>query len=171
MYVWGDIAATKGMLFSPDLWRRLHKPQLKRICDRIHAAGLKVIYHGCGNALPVYEDLIEAGVDCYNPLEAKAGLDVVELRRRFSGRLAFNGNVNVQILETNDREKVRAEVMRKLTAAAGGGYVFQSDHSVSSNVDPSTYDFVVQLVREYGRYPLNLAEHDVALDPNAGADT
>ena len=95
MYVWGDIACTGGMLFSPDLWRRLHKPQLTRICDRIHQAGLKVIYHGCGNATPVYEDLIEAGIDGYNTLEAKAGLDVVELKKQFAGRLAFNGNINV----------------------------------------------------------------------------
>ncbi len=105
MYVWGDIACTHGMLFSPTLWRRLHKPQLKRICDRIHAAGLKVIYHGCGNALPVFEDLIEVGVDAYNPLEAKAGLDVAELKPQFAGRLAFNGNINVQMLETNDRAR------------------------------------------------------------------
>lgn len=160
MYVWGDVACTSGMLLSPDLWRRLHKPQLTRICDRIHAAGLKTIYHGCGNALPVFDDLIEAGLDAYNPLEAKAGLDVVELRRQFAGRLAFNGNLNVQVLETNDRDKVRAEVMRKLNAAKGGGYIVQSDHSISSDVDPHTYDFVVRLVREHGRYPLQLADYD-----------
>jgi len=166
MYVWGDIACTRGMLFSPDLWRRLHKPQLKRICDRIHRAGLKTIYHGCGNALPVFDDLIEAGVDCYNPLEAKAGLDVVELSRKFAGRLAFNGNLNVQVLETNDRARVRAEVMRKLGAARRGGYIVQSDHSISSSVDPKTYDFVVRLVREHGRYPLDSAGHDAAPMPD-----
>ncbi len=156
MYVWGDVACTNGMLFSPDLWRRLHQPQLKRICDRIHQAGLKVIYHGCGNALPVFDDLIEAGIDGYNTLEAKAGLDVVELKKQFAGRLAFNGNINVQVLETNDREKVRAEVLRKLGAARGGGYILQSDHSISSNVDPATYDYLVHLVREHGQYPLKL---------------
>ena len=99
----GDIACTKGMLFSPEYWREVHKPQLKRICDTIHAAGLKVVYHGCGNASPVFEDMIEAGVDCYNPMEAKAGLDVVKLKQEFGSRWAFNGNINVQVLETNDR--------------------------------------------------------------------
>lgn len=163
MYVWGDIACTGGMLFSPELWRRLHKPQLKRICDRIRRAGLKVIYHGCGNALPVFEDLIEVGVDGYNTLEAKAGLDVVELKRQFAGRLALNGNIDVRVLETNDRRKVRDEVLRKLGAARGGGYLLQSDHSISSNVDPATYDYVVHLVRRHGRYPLKL-NHTVTKD-------
>jgi len=168
MYVWGDIACTRGMLFSPDYWRAVHKPQLKRICDAIHAAGLKVIYHGCGNASPVFEDLIEVGVDAYNPLEAKAGLDVVELKRQFGDRWAFNGNINVQVLETNDREKVGREVVRKLNAAKGGGYILQSDHSMPSNVDPVTYDYVIQLAREFGQYPLWLDEYDEAIDTGEG---
>ena len=156
MYVWGDVACTRGMLFSPDYWRRVHKRQLARICDEIHKAGLKTIYHGCGNATPLFEDMIEAGVDGYNPLEAKAGLDVVELRRQFGDRWAFNGNIDVQVLATNDRRRVRAEVLHKLEAAKGGGYILQSDHSVPDTVDPKTYDYVIELVREHGNYPLDL---------------
>ncbi|MCX5656336.1 MAG: hypothetical protein NTY65_16995 [Planctomycetota bacterium] len=158
LYVWGDIAYDHGMLFSPKYWREVFKPQVRRICDAAHKHGLKTIYHGCGNAGAVYEDLIEAGVDAYNPLEAKAGLDVVDLKRRFGDRWAFNGNIDVRVLATNDREKVRREVLRKLGAARGGGYIFQSDHSVPDNVNPATYDYVVQLVREHGRYPLSLGD-------------
>ena len=146
------------MLFSPKYWREVFKPQVRRICDAAHAHGLKTIYHGCGNASAIYEDLIEAGVDAYNPLEAKAGLDVVDLKRRFAGRWAFNGNIDVRVLATNDRTLVRREVLTKLAAARGGGYIFQSDHSMPDNVDPATYDYVVQLVREHGRYPLALED-------------
>ena len=160
LYIWGDIAFTQGMLFSPDYWRDVYKPQVKRICDAAHRHGLRTIYHGCGNASRVYEDMIDAGVDCYNPLEAKSGLNVVDLRRQFGQRWAFNGNINVQVLETNDREQVKREVLTKLNAAKGGGYIFQSDHSIPSNVDPATYDYVIQLVREYGDYPLHLGEFD-----------
>ncbi|MEA3367470.1 MAG: uroporphyrinogen decarboxylase family protein [Planctomycetota bacterium] len=160
MYVWGDVAYDNGMLFSPDYWRRVHKPQLARLCDAIHAHGLKVIYHGCGNALTVYDDLIEVGVDGYNPVEAKAGLDVVDLKRRFAGRLAFAGNIDVRVLATGDREAVRREVLRKLNAGKGGGFILQSDHSVPDNVAPDTYDYVVRLGREYGTYPLDLGEFD-----------
>jgi len=160
LYIWGDVAYDKGMLFSPEFWRDAYKPQLKRICDAVHAAGLKTIYHGCGNASAVFEDMIEAGVDAYNPLEAKAGLDVVDLKCWFGNRWAFNGNINVQILETNDFEMVRREVLTKLNAAKGGGFILQSDHSVPDNVNPSTYDYMIKLVREYGKYPLDLGEYD-----------
>lgn len=160
MYIWGDIAYAHGMFISPDMWRTYYMPQLKRICEVCHRHGLKTVYHGCGDARAVYADMIEAGVDCYNPLEAKAHLDVVELKKQYKDRWSFNGNINVQVLETNDREKVRAEVLRKLNAAKGGGYIFQSDHSMPNNVDPATYDYIIQLVREYGNYPLNLGEFD-----------
>lgn len=160
LYIWGDVAYDKGMFFSPELWRRLHKPQLRRLCDAAHAAGLKTIYHGCGNASPLFEDLIEIGVDGYNPLEAKAGLDVVELKRQFGGRWAFNGNIDVRVLATNDREQIRREVLRKLNAAKGGGYILQSDHSMPDDVSPDTYDYLIHLAREHGTYPLRLDEFD-----------
>lgn len=160
IYIWGDIAYGHGMFFSPKYWRDVYKPQLKRICAAAHKAGLKTIYHGCGNASAVFEDMIEAGVDAYNPLEAKAGLDVVDLKRQFGRRWAFNGNIDVQILETNDREKIRREVLTKLNAAKGGGFILQSDHSIPTNVAPQTYDYVIKLVRQHGKYPLDLGEYD-----------
>jgi uroporphyrinogen-III decarboxylase len=93
-------------------------------------------------------------------LEAKAGLDVVDLKRRFGRRWAFNGNINVQVLQTNDREKVRREVLTRLNAAKGGGFILQSDHSIPDNVDPATYGYMIELVRQYGRYPLELGEYN-----------
>lgn len=163
LYVWGDVAYRNGMMFSPKYYRKVYKPQLRRICDEVHAAGLKVIYHGCGNASLVYDDMIEAGVDCYNPLEAKADLDVLQLKRKYGKRWAFNGNIDVRVLSTNDHDQVRREILRKLNAAKGGGYIIQSDHSVPGDVDASTYDYYVQLVRKNGRYPLQLGEFDEAV--------
>ena len=83
-------------------------------------------------------------------------MDVVDLRRRHGHAIGFCGNSNIQIWETGDREAIRREVLRKLNAAKGGGYIFQSDHSVSSAVPGHTYDYIVKLVREFGNYPLQL---------------
>ncbi len=157
----GDIAYTKDMFFSPDYWRRYYKPGLKAMVDTCHENDLPVIYHGCGNVRRVFEDFIEIGVDAYNPLEAKAGLDVVELRRRYGHRIGFCGNMNVIEWAHCSREELKAIVLRKLNAAKGGGLIFQSDHSVPGNVSAESYEYVVSLVREYGRYPLELGEYDV----------
>ena len=110
----------------------------------------------------IFEDYIEAGIDAYNPLEVKAGMDALDLRRSFGHRIGFCGNSDIQVWEKGDRDTIRREVLRKLNAGKGGGLIFQSDHSVSSGVSGQTYDFIVKLVREHGRYPLELGEFDEA---------
>jgi len=161
--IWGDVAYKAGMFFSPAYWREYFKPWVKSIAAEAHARGLPVIYHGCGNVKAILPDYIEAGIDSYNPLEAKAGLDVVALRRQHGHRIGFCGNSDIRVWEKGDREEIRREVLRKLNAARGGGYIFQSDHSVSGSVSGATYDFIVKLVRERGRYPLDLGEFGEAV--------
>jgi hypothetical protein len=161
MVVWGDVAYRKGMLFSPAFWRRWFKPGVKAIVDVCHENGLPVIYHGCGNSARIFEDFIETGIDAYNPLEAKAGMDVIELRRQFGHRIGFCGNMDVLLWANGSEGEVRASVLRKLNAAKGGGYIFQSDHSVPDNIAPERYESVLRLVREKGVYPLSLGEFDL----------
>jgi uroporphyrinogen-III decarboxylase len=163
MVIWGDVAYRKDLFFSPDFWRRHFKPVVKAIVEECHAQGLPVIYHGCGNVKTIFQDYIEMKVDAYNPLEAKAGMDVIELRRQYGQGIGFCGNSNIQVWETGDRGAIRREVLRKLNAAKGGGYIFQSDHSVSSAVSGQTYDYIVKLVREYGEYPIRLGDFDEKL--------
>ena len=161
MVIWGDVAYKKGLFFSPLYWRRYFKPGVKAIVDACHERGLPVIYHGCGNVRSIFEDFIEVGVDACNPLEAKAGLDVVELRRQFGHRIAFCGNMDVIAWADANREELKRIVLTKLNAAKGGGYIFQSDHSVPGNISGENYDYVVNLVREFGRYPLRLGDYDL----------
>ena len=161
--IWGDVAYKKGTFMRPDYWRTYYKPWVKAIVDLAHSRGLPVIYHGCGNVHAIFEDYIEAGIDAYNPLEVKAGMDALDLRRSFGHRIGFCGNSDIQVWEKGDRDTIRREVLRKLNAGKGGGLIFQSDHSVSSSVSGHTYDYIVNLVREYGRYPLNLGQFDEAV--------
>ncbi len=161
MVIWGDVAYTKTMMFSPEFWRRHFKPGVAALVRESHDHGLPVIYHGCGNVNRIFEDFIEIGVDAYNPLEAKAGLDVVDLRRRFGHRIGFCGNMDVLLWANGTREELRQAVLRKLNAAKGGGFIFQSDHSVPDNVSAERYEYVLGLVRKHGTYPLDLAEFDL----------
>lgn len=156
MVIWGDVAYRKDMFFSPDYWRKYFKPGVRAIIEFCHEAGLPVIYHGCGNVKRIFDDFIEIGVDAYNPLEAKAGLDVVDLRERYGHRIAFCGNMDVTIWASAGMDELKREVIRKLCAARGGGFIFQSDHSVPNNISGQRYDYVVNLVRQYGKYPLQL---------------
>jgi hypothetical protein len=160
MVIWGDVAYSKTMFFDPEYWRAYFKPWVNAMIKECHQHNLPVIYHGCGNVELIFEDFIEMGLDAYNPLEAKAKMDAVELKRKYGDKIGYCGNSNIQVWETGDKEQIKKEVLRKLNAAKGGGFIFQSDHSVSSAVSGEAYNYIVGLVREYGKYPLNLAEYD-----------
>ena len=132
--IWGDVAYKKGMLFSPAFWRQHFKPGVKAMIDECHSHGLPVIYHGCGNVNRIFEDFIEVGVDAYNPLEYKAGLYTVDLRRRLGHRLGFLRQYGMCITVVPGWPTKRScapPSSPKLNAAKGGGFIFQSDHSVS----------------------------------------
>ncbi|MFH1737438.1 MAG: uroporphyrinogen decarboxylase family protein [bacterium] len=156
MYIWGDVAYRNGMLFGAPRWREMFKPHVKALIDLCHTHDLMVVYHGCGNTKDIFDDFVEIGLDAFNPLEAKADLDIVELKKTYANKLAFVGNIDIRILESGDRDRIEREVRYKLQAAKGGGWVFQSDHSVSSEVDPECYRFAVETLRKYGSYPLSL---------------
>ena len=161
MVIWGDVAYTRDLFFSPAYWRRCFKPVVKAIVDECHAHGLPVIYHGCGNVSRIFQDFIDVGVDAYNPLEAKAGLDVLKLRRQYGHAIGFCGNLDVMTWAHGTQDDIRQMVLSKLNAAKGGGYLPQSDHSVPGNVSGENYDSVVRLLREFGRYPLRLGDYDI----------
>ena len=40
-------------------------------------------------------------------------------------------------------------------------YIPASDHSVPNNVPVENYDYFIELVKEYGTYPLDLGEFDM----------
>jgi len=156
MVIWGDVAYINGMLFSPEYWRKHFKPCVAEIAAICHKHNLPVIYHGCGDARVIYDDLIDIGIDGYNPLEAKSGLDVVDLKQRWGDKLTFVGNMDVVKWAELPMDELKDYVLRKLTAGKDGGFIFQSDHSVPDSVSAERYDYVVNLVREHGNYPLNI---------------
>jgi uroporphyrinogen decarboxylase len=151
-WIWGDIAYGKGTLFSPRMYREMLWPYHKRLVGFFTQRGLPVIYHSDGDVRPVIDLLIEAGISCLQPLEAKAGMDILQLKQRYGGRLAFMGNVNFETIALGD-DQARREISTKVgLGKVGGGYIYHSDHSVPPTVSLAEYRRVLDLIRHYGAY-------------------
>jgi len=147
-----DLACTQGMLFSPALWRTLFKPSVAKIGTFLKANGLGFWMHCCGNAEAIFDDLIECGLDVINPLEAKSGLDVRHLKKRYGNHLTFFGNIDVMAM-TKSKEILKTEVEQKISVAKqGGGYIYHSDHSVPPEVSWDRYCLILEWVRQHGQY-------------------
>ncbi|MBI3921540.1 MAG: hypothetical protein HY318_09000, partial [Armatimonadetes bacterium] len=96
---------------------------------------------------------IEAGIDCLQVIEVKAGMDLLKLYHDFGDHLSFMGGIDVRVLYTNDRAKIDAELEAKIPVVKGNnGYILHSDHSIPNTVDFDTYEYFVRRGLELGTY-------------------
>jgi uroporphyrinogen decarboxylase len=153
VFAYNDMGYRNASLFSPAMYRRLQKPADELVYGFCHEVGLKVILHSCGNVSALVPDLIDAGLDCLQPLEVKSGMNLVELKRLYGDRLAFMGGIDVRAMAAEDPALIEEEIATKLPVAMeGGGYIYHSDHSVPDNISFDRYCYVMELVRRYGTY-------------------
>jgi len=119
-----DTGGEHAMLLSPEMWRRILKPHLRRMFGRIRQAGKKAYFHSCGNIRPIVPDLIDIGVDMLQPLQPES-MDIFELKREFGRDLCLVGGISTQkTLPFGTPEDVVIEVGKCLEhMAPGGGYV------------------------------------------------
>ncbi|OQB41971.1 MAG: hypothetical protein BWY06_00699 [Candidatus Latescibacteria bacterium ADurb.Bin168] len=86
-----------------------------------------------------------------NPLEVKAGMDPVALKKQYGGRLAFHGGINA--VNFTDPDALFAEMKRVIPVMKeNGGYVISSDHSVPDAVSFEDFKTFVRLAKELGSY-------------------
>jgi uroporphyrinogen decarboxylase len=152
-FMFDDLGYRNATLFSPAAFRELEFPSQKRAYDFLHRKGLKTILHSCGRVKALIPQLIEAGLDCLQPLEVKSGMDLIELKRDYGDVLAFMGGIDVRAMADPDPSVIEREISTKIPCAKrGGGYIYHSDHSVPSNISFQQYQRVMELVRKYGAF-------------------
>lgn len=153
-----DYASTERPFMSPASFRELFYPGLKRVIAGFHEAGLPVIKHTDGNVLPLIEMILDTGIDCLDPIDPIAGLDIGEMKQRYGDRVALKGNVDCgHTLTFGTEQQVveeTKEVIRK--AASGGGLILSSSNSIHSAVKPGNYLAMWNAWRMYGKYPVSL---------------
>ncbi|GBC96137.1 Uroporphyrinogen decarboxylase [bacterium HR16] len=152
-FLFNDMGYRNGPLFSPKMYRECIMDSDKMLCDFFHSRGMPVIYHTDGDVRLLIPGLIEAGIDCLQPLEAKANMDVRELKKQYGDRLAFMGNIDTRKMADPDPSVIEEEIRSKFEVAMkGGGYLYHSDHSVPPSVSFEQYCRTIDLVRKYGQY-------------------
>lgn len=149
---WPDDMGYKGtQFFSLDMYRELVRPFHQRAIEWAHAKGVKAHLHSCGNINPFVPELVAIGLDSLNPLEVKAGMDPVHLKKTYGRDLVLHGGINAVLWDHPDL--IRAEMERVVPAMKeGGGYIFSSDHSVPSSVSLEDFRQIVALAKTLGSY-------------------
>ncbi len=157
VWIFDDMAATKGPMFSPATAERILAPAWQLMVESFKEAGAaKVILHSDGNIGPLLDLFIDLGFDGINPVEYHTGLHPLELRERYGEKLALLGGLdNALILPRGNPDEVRAHVLEVLAAGVGGGLALGT-HSVAPDISVDTMELVREVYLEYARYPLRL---------------
>jgi uroporphyrinogen decarboxylase len=153
-FIYEDLGYNKGLFCSPGMYRELIMPHHKRLFGFFHDRGMPVILHSCGNVTEAVPMVIEAGIDCLQPMEVKAGVDVISLAKQFGDKIAFMGNIDVRVLERGNKEEIEQEVGGKMDAmkSLGAAYFLHSDHSISPKVTLEAYRFAMDVFRAHASY-------------------
>ncbi|MCJ7736833.1 MAG: hypothetical protein MUQ10_05890 [Anaerolineae bacterium] len=149
-FAFGDDLGSQnlGLMMGPVLWRKLFKPRMERLFAKVKDAGKAVYLHSDGQVDAIFPDLIEIGLDIYNPFQPEIR-DVYQVKRMYGDRLCFFGGVGIQaLLPRATADEVRAEVQRMLDElGAGGGFILGPSHAVMADAPVENLVALIETVK------------------------
>jgi uroporphyrinogen decarboxylase len=145
-----DFGTQLDLLLSPALFDEFVLPWFRRFTEQAHSRGYQVILHSCGSIYRVIERLVEAGVDCLHPLQAKAkNMEAERLAREFGGKIAFMGGIDTQrVLNLGTPAQVKDEVRRVKEMLGPHLIVSPSHEAILPDVPPQNVAAMAEAAHE-----------------------
>ena len=153
-----DLGFNTGLYMSPAHFYRHVYPLLGDLIQGIKGRGIPVLLHCDGNVNSIFTELVDLGIDGYNPVERKAHMDIFALKERCGNRLCLVGNVDSSdTLCYGTSKDVRAEVLELLgRVAPGGAFILSSDSDLRNEMPVDNILAMIETGRQYGAYPISL---------------
>lgn len=154
VHVYEDLGYTASAFCGPRLHREMIYPYHKKLFNFFKDHGMPIIFHTCGDFRVHIDAIVEAGADCIQAMEAKTGMNVVDLAKRYKDKLCFMGNIDIRALESGDRNRIKNEMLGKLAGMRElrAPYIFMSDHSIPPSVTVADYRYALELYWKNCRY-------------------
>ena len=152
-----DVGAQDGLLISPDLWRDRFKPKYREVFEEAReiAEDITIIFHSDGAVAPLIDDLIEIGVDVFNPVQPGVpGHEPVDLQEQFGERISFFGSIDQQqLLPNGSPSDIEADVKSKIDVLGeGGGFMIAPAHIIQSDTPPENVEAFIDAALKHGEY-------------------
>lgn len=144
-----DLAGKSGPLIGPKQFNEFIKPYYRKVWDLLSLRGTKIFdVDSDGNINPLIDSFLDSGVNMLHPMEPAAGMDIVEIRKKYGKRLAMAGGIDKHVLRKG-KEDIRKELEYKLQPLMQqGGMIFGLDHRIPNGTPLDNYRYYVKLGRE-----------------------
>jgi len=151
-----DYATANGLIFSPELFRSFLGPKFRELIDGFKRMGYYYIKHTDGNIMSIIDYIVDSGIDCLDPIDPLAGMDIGGIKKRYGTKICIKGNIdNTSTLTSGTLQQVEEEVKTRIQQAGpGGGYILSSSNTIHSGVKPENFIHMVKSANKYGKYPL-----------------
>lgn len=115
-----DLGTQQRALIGPKMWRQVFRPHYERLTSTAHELGLKVLMHSCGYNWQLIDDLIAAGIDCFQ-FDQPEVYDLPALAGKLEQhQVALWSPVDIQqIMPKGDKELIEAEVAKMVELFGG----------------------------------------------------
>ena len=147
-----DMAMNSGPMFSPQIFREIFLPRMKKVADNIK---LPWIYHSDGDIVPLMDDLLTLCMNGIANIDAGA-MDINRIKRDYGKKICIMGNIDLRYtLSLGTPEETEAETKKRIKEIGkGGGYILASENSLTRICKPENVLAMNRALLKYGNYPL-----------------
>ena len=145
---------------SPDIWRKLCLPSIKKQTKMCRDAGVISGIHSCGKEQCMVETCAnETDLNYINPLEIPpmGDCNLAECKKLAKGKLALMGNLHTtEVMLRGSTDLVRLSALRAIRdAGMDGGFVLSTGDQCGRDTPDENIRELVRVAEEFGYYPLN----------------
>lgn len=143
---------------TPEMFRELSLPVLKRVCELAASLGIFTHVHSCGPQKEMVRMIVESGISLavIDPLEMAPGGDceLADLKKHFGDRIVLKGNLHTTnvMLHGSVEDVISASKMAIDAAAVGGRFILSTGDQCGRDTPAENIRAMVETARTYGRY-------------------
>jgi len=158
-----DLGSQKALLMEPEFYQEILMPYHKKLFRfvRDNYPHIFVMLHTDGDVYPILGDLVDAGMQIFNPLQTDAAeMDPVVIKREFGKDMTFwGGGADTHgIMSRGTTTQLIEDVKRRIEVLApGGGFVFNQIHNILPEVPPEMVVTMFETAKQYGQYPISVS--------------
>ncbi|MFO7907677.1 MAG: hypothetical protein ACQESR_00390 [Planctomycetota bacterium] len=147
----GDLGFKTATMMSPEFLRKNVFPWFRKYAALAHDQGQTCWYHCCGNVLNVMDELIEdVHIDAFHSFQDVI-IPIGEFQRRYGGRVAALGGVDMDPLARLEEPALRKYVRDILQECMPGRFALKSGNTVANYIPVGNYFAMVDEARRWGR--------------------
>jgi len=149
-----DIAFNTGPIIPLTIFREVFLPRMKKFGSTLK---LPWVYHSCGNVGRAFDDIMEFGMNCFNPFQPDVN-DIFAYKEKYGDKICIWGNIDIgYTLTRGTPEETTDEVKEKIKRLApGGGYLMATSNSITDYCKVENILAMMAAKEKYGTYPIQI---------------